>query len=245
VGYQDQGATCFDVTDGYINGNLEVSGDTVDLATIGTYTVIYSCQNDGGKEATPIVRTVVVYDDVCPTCAVSAGNTITTIEASFPFIDSGATCSDNLSYDPLSVTVTGSVDVEVTGEYIVTYSATDGAGNTNFNRAWDSSSCNPGLHQTRTVEVVDTLHPVISLHDYMHVSDRRLMEEAEQSQSRLSWVMACAAIAGIALVVVRRAPRDEEEQLDALAPSTSGPLLPRTIGSPSQIQPSKCREESI
>jgi hypothetical protein len=231
VGYADEGATCFDVSAGYINAKIEVSGDEVSLSTIGTYTVTYSCQNEGGRQANPIVRTVVVYDDVCPTCVVNAGNSITTIEASFPFVDTGATCSDNLSLDSLAATVTGEVDVEVTGEYIVTYSATDAAGNTNFDRAWDSSSCNADVPQLRTIEVVDTLHPVISLHDYTHVSDRRLLERAEQRGSTFAWGLVGVAIAGVAFLVARRARArgNEDEQLDALAPSSSGSILPQTI----------------
>src|SRR5207237_4431425 len=64
------------------------------------------------------------------------------------FIDPVATASDACAGN-LAVSVTGSVDVNTVGDYVVTYSTADPSGNT------DS--------MTRTVHVVDTTKPAVAL----------------------------------------------------------------------------------
>merc|ERR1712127_140013 len=55
-----------------------------------------TCSDTVGNEATSITRTVKVYDDVCPTCAIDAYthavDETLTIEASFPYSDDAVTC---------------------------------------------------------------------------------------------------------------------------------------------------------
>jgi hypothetical protein len=139
-----------------------VTDSHVDLTRAGTYEVTYECSNFQGMPADPIVRTVTVYDDSCPICEVSPESAQLTIEASFPFIDHEVLCSDNLDLAPKAARVTGVVDVELSGTYVLTYSATDAAANTNF-QLHNGAACNPGLSQKRAVTVMDTLAPVISL----------------------------------------------------------------------------------
>jgi uncharacterized repeat protein (TIGR01451 family) len=69
------------------------------------------------------------------------------VECHSGFIDPGATAHDACG-DSLTVTASGSVDPNTPGSYTVTYQATDGT--------------NPAT-QTRTVNVVDTIPPVITL----------------------------------------------------------------------------------
>jgi hypothetical protein len=162
--YTDEGAVCSDTLEGDVSNRVTVSEDHVDLSRTGTYLVRYNCTTAAGGIATPIVRTVTVFDAVCPTCEVTS-HEATTIEASFPFVDHQVLCSDNMDLTPIPASTSGEVDVELTGKYIITYSATDGSHNTNFIRKYNDSVCNAGLSQKRTVLVIDTLAPVISLSD--------------------------------------------------------------------------------
>jgi hypothetical protein len=100
---------------------------------------------------------------------------VVTLEASFPYVDAGATCSDTVAGDLADVIVHNTVDVDRTGEYLVTYRARDAAGN------WNDGDCRGTNRYIRTVYVVDTLQPVISLHETMGKGDlrntRRLLGE--------------------------------------------------------------------
>ena len=61
--YVDAGATCF-VGETEIFQNVEVSGDVVNLASIGTYVVSYNCQDSvSGNQAMTRDRTVIVQAD--------------------------------------------------------------------------------------------------------------------------------------------------------------------------------------
>jgi hypothetical protein len=215
--YVDEGATCSDTVDGVISELVEVSGDVVSLANIDTYHITYDCTDSAGNEAQSIVRTVIVYDETCPTCVVSSDTNDITIEASFPYDDDAVTCSDDRPFTAgqrdfsKTATTTDIVDVEDTGVYVLTYHATDLAGNTNFNAYNDQIACGvcdpasgdncftggpfTGVNQTRTVTVQDTLRPIITLKDQMD-----LMEESSSSVN--GWLLGAIAssVAGVALV---------------------------------------------
>merc|ERR1711959_175220 len=112
----DDGATCSDQVDGVISQNVEVSGDVVNLSKVGTYTITYNCKDSANNAAPAARRTVVVAQTSCPRCtvhgAVTGGNENDVVhEASFPYTDPGASCSDVIdgqvdtlcftSWDPL------------------------------------------------------------------------------------------------------------------------------------------------
>merc|ERR1711881_549714 len=114
--YIDDGATCSGQVDGVISQNVEVSGDVVNLSKVGTYTITYNCKDSANNAAPPATRTVVVAQTSCPKCtvhgAVTGGNENDVVhEASFPYTDPGASCSDVIdgqvdtlcftSWDPL------------------------------------------------------------------------------------------------------------------------------------------------
>jgi hypothetical protein len=152
--YQDLGAKCTDLIDGDLTDTIKVSG-TIDLSKFNADAQIltYSCTNAGGatQEAR---RFVYVQSAVCPHCFLH-GNTSLSVEASFPFVDDGITCTDNFPHPELQYAKKGRVEVEVAGVYKMTYVATDRAGNSN-----EMCGQTPIV---RTVEVVDTLKPVIGL----------------------------------------------------------------------------------
>merc|ERR1712232_1440648 len=139
--YVDDGATCSDQVDDVISQQVEVSGDVVNLSKIGTYKITYKCK-----------------DTTCPTCKLNGGKKTAKVvrEASFPYSDLGATCTDNID-GARPTKRTGTFNVETTGTYVLTYSASDKSGNT-----IGKGKCK---HTTRrTIVVKDTLKPVISLH---------------------------------------------------------------------------------
>jgi hypothetical protein len=161
--YEDAGATCSDLHDGDLSNAVVVMGDIVDKSVVtgDCKRIEYQCTNSGDKMSSK-VRTVCVRDRTCPTCTINhADKRLITVEASFPYVDGGATCTDSLdgnlevqrSYMNLVTgAVTNDVDVEQTGRYVVTYTATDSSNN----------HCEAN-DDTRTVVVADTLKPVIGL----------------------------------------------------------------------------------
>jgi len=212
--YVDEGSICSDQVDGMMSEKVEVTGDVVNLAVIGTYHITYNCQDSAGNTADPLIRTVVVKDEVCPTCIVGADTSEVTTEASFPYTDAAVTCYDNIiayeagvtqqdvAYSAAGVTVTG-VNVELTGPYKITYSWT--ANNMDSAACCSTSTqCTDAARAAvacvvgttcaaavRTVHVVDTMRPIISLH-YM----------AENDTSSKGWVALAlaSAVAGVALL---------------------------------------------
>merc|ERR1719440_836001 len=98
--YVDAGATCSDEVDGNISQDVEVSGDVVNLARVGVYTIKYNCQDSAANTADEATRTVVVQDTSCPSCVLSADTTdaavdaTVSIEASFPYNDVGAVATE-------------------------------------------------------------------------------------------------------------------------------------------------------
>merc|ERR1719301_109000 len=168
--YIDDGATCSDQVDGVISQNVEVSGDVVNLSKVGTYTITYNCKDSANNAAPPATRTVVVAQTSCPKCTVH-GNAVVEHEASFPYTDAGASCSDvidgtvtthcssdNAAWDA-SKGCSGLVDVSITGVYNIVYTAQNTVG------LWNNgANCRGGASTYgRKVTVSDTLRPVITL----------------------------------------------------------------------------------
>merc|ERR1711881_441450 len=177
--YVDAGATCSDEVDGNISQDVEVSGDVVNLARVGVYTIKYNCQDSAANTADEATRTVVVQDTSCPSCVISEDNTeaadhstrTVSIEASFPYNDVGAVATDSLqgSFGICSVWSNGEmktsykniVNVERTGVYEITYRVKDSNGNWNDGTSYSGGQT--GSENVRTVTIVDTLRPVIEL----------------------------------------------------------------------------------
>ncbi len=127
--YTDEGATANDDRD----GNLTVvTTGKVDTNKPGTYTLTYSATDNAGNNAT-VKRTVIVRalnttDTTKPVITIN-GATKVTIDKGSTYTDEGATANDDRDGD-LTVIMTGNVDTNKPGTYILTYSATDNAGNT-------------------------------------------------------------------------------------------------------------------
>ncbi|MBL4660524.1 MAG: DUF5011 domain-containing protein [Alcanivoracaceae bacterium] len=143
--FSDPGTT---VSDNVDTDLTVIVTDTVDDTTPGTYTLTYNVSDSAGNTAIAVTRTVNVVDTTAPVITLTGGAVIT-VEAGTPFSDPDTTVIDNVDTG-LTVIVTGSVDATTLGTYTLTYNVTDSAGNASAT-------------MTRTVNVVDTTAPVITL----------------------------------------------------------------------------------
>ena len=131
VTWIDPGYTATDNADGTITGSVVVTG-TVDVSTLGAYTLTYTSTDLSGNVAqtTRTVTVVVVAsnDTTAPVITLTGGN-ITLTEGDL-WVEPGFTALDAVSGDLTdSVVVSGAVNTAVPGPYTVTYSVSDEAGN--------------------------------------------------------------------------------------------------------------------
>ena len=126
--YKDAGAVATDLIDGILT--VSKSG-TVNTGTPGEYAITYTATDAAGNTATA-TRTVIVQppekaDTAKPVVTVSGPSEIR-ITAGDDFNDPGAVASDDVD-GTITVEKSGRVDTATAGEYTITYTATDAAGN--------------------------------------------------------------------------------------------------------------------
>ena len=146
--YTDAQATANDNYNGDLTSDI-VASSTVNTAVIGDYSVTYTVVDTSGNGATS-TRIVNVRDTIAPVLTLLGDNPMT-VNVGTEFTDPGATTTDSFDTGVTNESIheTGSVDSSKIGSYILTYTVSDTSGNT-------SSS-------TRTVNVVDTTAPVITV----------------------------------------------------------------------------------
>ena len=149
--YVEPGAVALDDVDGDISADVVIDASAVDTSTPGTYVVTYDVSDAAGNAAVQVIRTVEVVDTTAPVITL-VGDDPQMVEGGDPYSEQGATASDIVDGDLSTVIVIDSsaVDISTPGLYLVTYDVSDAAGNA-------------ALRVTRTVEVVDTTAPVITL----------------------------------------------------------------------------------
>ncbi len=141
--FTDPGATANDTC----AGSLGVTANsTVNPNAVGVYSIVYIATDPSGNSVTN-TRTVYIKDTTAPIVTLNGANPMTN-ECHVAFVDPGATASDSCA-GSLGVTTSGTVNANATGIYTLSYVATDPSGNSTTN--------------TRTVYVVDTTAPVITL----------------------------------------------------------------------------------
>ena len=153
--YSELGATATDNIDGDISASIVIDATTVNVNTIGSYTVTYNVSDAAGNAATQITRTVnVTADQTSPVITLEGANP-QSIVLGTAYSELGASATDNTDGDisaNISIDATA-VNVNTVGNYTVTYNVSDAAGN-------------PATQVTRTVNVTanaDTTIPVITL----------------------------------------------------------------------------------
>jgi hypothetical protein len=153
----DEGTTDYTVERGttYVDpGATADTGETItvntsqlNMAVSGTYTVTYSATDADGNTGTAS-RTVIVEDTNDPVITLvngDEGTTDYTVERGTTYVDPGATADTG---ETVTVNTSG-LNMAVSGDYTVTYSATDADDNTGT--------------ASRIVKVRDTTAPVITL----------------------------------------------------------------------------------
>jgi len=147
--YTDAGATASDIGDGDLTSSI-LTDNPVNTAIVNSYTITYNVMDSATNAATPVTRTVNVVDTTAPIITL-LGISPETVEVGDSYSDAGATAIDIGDGDlTLSIMTINSVDTTTVGSYTVTYDVTD-------------LSTNAAIQVTRTVEVVDTTAPVITL----------------------------------------------------------------------------------
>ncbi len=141
--FTDLGATAQGVCAPVVS--LTTNG-TVNPNVPGAYTLQYVATDSSGSSATNS-RTVNVVDTTPPVVTLNGTNSMT-VECHSTFTDPGATALDTCA-GAVAVSTNGTVNANLPGVYTLRYVATDPSGNSATN--------------TRTVNVVDTAPPVVTL----------------------------------------------------------------------------------
>jgi hypothetical protein len=140
-----------DLVDGPLNGSVTIDTGSISTAVLGAYIVTYSVSDLSGNTA-KVYRTFIVIDTISPEMKLAGKDTIK-VEVNTPFTDPGVITTDNYypasTLDPKVVT-TSNLDLGKLGAYIITYNLTDPSGNV-------------ASPVSRTVIVIDTIKPVISI----------------------------------------------------------------------------------
>jgi hypothetical protein len=116
--------------------SVVIDSSKVDTNIVGDYSVTYFATDAAGNEAISKTRTVRVGPDITPPVITLIGDNPQIIEVGSGYLELGATTDTGESV----VIDSSKVDTNIVGEYSVTYSATDAAGN-------------DAISKTRTVRV--------------------------------------------------------------------------------------------
>lgn len=145
--YNDPGATASDNADGNITSWIVTTND-LDISQPGTYHYRYNVKDQSGNQAIEAVRTIIVKKDTIGPNLTLLGKTEDTVLVNQSYTDPGYAAS-TVCIPFLNVLVTGSVDTSRVGNYTLTYTAYDSAGNFTI--------------RTRLVHVIENIKPVIQL----------------------------------------------------------------------------------
>ncbi|WP_298543344.1 immunoglobulin-like domain-containing protein [uncultured Aquimarina sp.] len=137
AGYSELGATTDD-------GSAIVIDASAFMDAVGSYNVTYNATDASGNNAVEVVRTVNIVDVTGPIITLIGANP-QTIELGAGYSELGATTNDGSA-----VVIDASAFMDAVGSYNVTYNAVDASGNN-------------AVEVVRTVNVVDTTAPIISL----------------------------------------------------------------------------------
>ncbi|QHI37365.1 PII-type proteinase [Kordia antarctica] len=126
--FTDPGATATDNVDGNLTSSIAVTG-SVNTNAVGTYTLNYNVSDAAGNAAIQVSRTVNVSDGTAPVITLTGSATMN-LTVGDSFTDPGATATDNVDGNlTSSIVVTGSVNTNTAGTYILNYNVSDAAGN--------------------------------------------------------------------------------------------------------------------
>src|SRR5699024_10702042 len=134
--YEEPGASAVDDVDGDVSENIEMSGD-VDTSVVEVGRATYSDSDAAGDEAieTRIVNVVEAEeeqepeDTTAPVITLNGENPME-LEVGATYEEPGASAVDDVDGDVSeNIEMSGDVDTSVVGEYTITYTVSDAAGN--------------------------------------------------------------------------------------------------------------------
>lgn len=134
-----------------------VSNPNVDIEAgfpIGTTTITWTATDYSGNHASA-TQTITIVDNTPPVITLIGMNPVI-VEVGTTYSDDGASAIDN-SGELISVTSTSDLSIRILGTYHVTYTAQDSSGNI-------------ATPIVRTVNIVDTIPPVITLNGDSHAN---------------------------------------------------------------------------
>ncbi|MAE53702.1 MAG: hypothetical protein CMI20_06290 [Opitutae bacterium] len=132
-----------------------VASGEVNASVPGTYVLSFNYTDTAGNAAQTVTRTVVVVDTIAPVISLH-GDANITHQAGNVYLDVNASWSDAVDGSGV-IAASEEVNASVPGTHLLFYNYTDAAGNA-------------AQTVTRTVVVVDTTAPVISLHGDANIS---------------------------------------------------------------------------
>ena len=138
--YMDQGAVWSDLVDG--SGTAEANG-TVNSKIPGVYQITYSTVDAAGNSAVTVTRQVNVVDSESPVITLN-GFAIHTHEAGSEYVDQGAVWTDLVDGNG-TADANGTVNENVPGTYLITYTFTDSSGNQGTGGAHGPGRTHPRL----------------------------------------------------------------------------------------------------
>ena len=126
--YDDSGVLISDATGEDLTSRLVITGDVSDNH-VGLYNITYSLTNRGNISAVTKTR-VINVEGTRPPIITLIGDEVIFWERGYIYDDSGAIAidpsSDNVSE---SIIVTGNVEINTVGNYVLTYNVSDACGN--------------------------------------------------------------------------------------------------------------------
>ena len=156
------------------NGSESITATgSVDIDTPGSYMLSYNYTDTSGNAASTVTRTVTVVDTTAPLISLN-GDVSVTHEAGQLYLDDNATWVDHVD-GAGSITATGSVDIDTPGSYMLSYNYTDTSGNA-------------ASTVTRTVTVVDTTAPVITLNGDANLAHQAGLPYEDAKATWTDWV---------------------------------------------------------
>ena len=130
--------------------NPDISNNALAVFPLGNTTVVWTATDASGNSAS--ANQIVTVEDTTPPAITLFGSNPANTEVLEPYTDAGATASDIVDGDVTGDIVVGGLPIDTSGlgSHAVTYDVADASGNA-------------AVQVTRTVNVVDTTPPVLSV----------------------------------------------------------------------------------
>ena len=126
--YTDAGATAVDALGGDLTSAISITSADINVTSVSQQVITYSVTDAGGN-ANTASRTVTVQDTTAPILTL-IGDSNFTHNLNTAWVDPGYDANDTLDGNlTSSVSISGTLDVNSTGTYILNYSVSDTAGN--------------------------------------------------------------------------------------------------------------------